>query len=265
MEHIARSSPGDRADLFQEAASRRPGLSAAIMEKDFWVCWCLKRIFSAGLPLHLLFKGGTSLSKSFHAIERFSEDVDLSFDRKELGLELGARSDSWPSGMYAVTPYAAEVLPTAFAVASCQVNTLEAVRTFWEKVTLLHAECHRPDPGTKAERTSRHYYDLYQLFRHPIGESALRQLDLLARVVAHKQVFFRSGWANYQTARPGSLRLVPPETRVAALRADYAEMQGMIFGPVPTWDEVLDSLRALELRVNSGSSTPATGNAARRQ
>ena len=56
------------------------------MEKDFWVCWTLKRVFTLpDPPAGLLFKGGTSLSKVFGVIERFSEDVDLSFDRAGLG------------------------------------------------------------------------------------------------------------------------------------------------------------------------------------
>lgn len=57
------------------------GSSAAIIEKDFWVCWSLKRLFGLpkGASATLVFKGGTSLSKGFGAIRRFSEDIDLSF------------------------------------------------------------------------------------------------------------------------------------------------------------------------------------------
>ncbi|QPB22320.1 nucleotidyl transferase AbiEii/AbiGii toxin family protein (plasmid) [Rhizobium sp. 007] len=62
-------------------------VSAIPIEKDFWVCWTLKRLF--GLQekdaATLVFKGGTSLSEAFGAIRRFSEDIDLSFDRAELG------------------------------------------------------------------------------------------------------------------------------------------------------------------------------------
>jgi predicted nucleotidyltransferase component of viral defense system len=48
----------------------------AIIEKDFWVCWVLKQLFSIeALSGRLLFKGGTSLAKVFHAINRFSEDI----------------------------------------------------------------------------------------------------------------------------------------------------------------------------------------------
>ena len=60
----------------------------AIIEKDFWVCWMLKQLFSIdALTGRLLFKGGTSLSKIFHAINRFSEDIDLAVDYEALGFK----------------------------------------------------------------------------------------------------------------------------------------------------------------------------------
>src|SRR6202163_3569932 len=75
----------ERADLFAETAARK-GLPEAIIEKDFWVCWVLKQLFSIdSLSGRLLFKGGTSLSKIFHAINRFSEDIDLAVDYVALG------------------------------------------------------------------------------------------------------------------------------------------------------------------------------------
>jgi len=56
------------------------------VEKDFWVCWTLKRIFSLdGIGDTLLFKGGTSLSKVHGLIRRFSEDIDVSIHREFLG------------------------------------------------------------------------------------------------------------------------------------------------------------------------------------
>jgi hypothetical protein len=61
-------------------------MDAVILEKDFWVCWTLKELFR--LPTigeHLIFKGGTSLSKVFKIIKRFSEDIDVSIDRNFLG------------------------------------------------------------------------------------------------------------------------------------------------------------------------------------
>jgi len=85
LNKIARMPASERAELFAETADRK-GLSDAIVEKDFWVCWVLKQLFSIeALSGRLLFKGGTSLSKTFHAISRFSEDIDLAVDYAALG------------------------------------------------------------------------------------------------------------------------------------------------------------------------------------
>lgn len=85
MDEFARQSQEIRAELFQETAARM-GVTSIIVEKDFWVCWTLKRVFSLeDFQAGLIFKGGTSLSKAYGAIRRFSEDIDLSIDRHDLG------------------------------------------------------------------------------------------------------------------------------------------------------------------------------------
>jgi len=84
MDKWAKTTPKDREALFNQTASVK-GISPEIAEKDFWVCWTLHQIFNLqGLP-HLIFKGGTSLSKAFGIIERFSEDIDLVINRHQLG------------------------------------------------------------------------------------------------------------------------------------------------------------------------------------
>lgn len=74
-----------RRDLFL-ATAQRLGTSAQNIEKDFWVCWTLDALFNqhSGGP-RLLFKGGTSLSKGFGLIERFSEDIDVTVFRQDIG------------------------------------------------------------------------------------------------------------------------------------------------------------------------------------
>jgi len=332
MDYVAAWSKQDRQDLFAETANRRK-LAPTIIEKDFWVCWTLKHVFSLPMAPHLLFKGGTSLSKVFGVIQRFSEDIDLSIHRDYLGfggsndpmllpsaskrdpqlaklvqaceanirdeflpqllasfetvlgtaetwgltldpddlqtvlftyptahsapmpgmparnyiapivrLEMGARSDPYPTGTHPITPYAAEEYPDQFEQPSYNVNVLEAERTFWEKATILHAEFHRPEGSRANERISRHYYDLAQLAETPIAERALGDLTLLERVATHKKVFFRAGWAKYDEARSGSLRLVPPAARIEAIRRDYASMSEMFFGDQPAFDAIIGTL-----------------------
>jgi len=69
-----------------EEAAVRQGVSPVIMEKDFWVCYLLSILFRCEFGESLVFKGGTSLSKVFGAINRFSEDIDLSLSPEFLKL-----------------------------------------------------------------------------------------------------------------------------------------------------------------------------------
>jgi nucleotidyltransferase AbiEii toxin of type IV toxin-antitoxin system len=83
---IIASSDDDRRGLFVTAAAR-VGTTVQNIEKDFWVCWTLDALYhrlKAGGP-HLLFKGGTSLSKGYSLISRFSEDIDVTVFRSDLG------------------------------------------------------------------------------------------------------------------------------------------------------------------------------------
>jgi hypothetical protein len=331
--NLAMEPPDSRRDAFAITADRR-GLLPLLVEKDFWVCWTLERLFS--LPdfgPHLLFKGGTSLSKVYGTIRRFSEDIDLSLSRVALGdgladpeqaasntqrkirsealvaafqdavtdrllpalraaiaeqlgddgwtliqdrtdpgtlhfayprasegdmayvrpevkIEMGGRSDDWPAESRTVTAYAAEELP-AVTPGAVPVRVLAARRTFWEKATILHAEYHRPPDKIQAERLSRHYSDLAEMAGTVIEAQALADLPLLARVAAHKAAFYTTPWASYDTAKPGTLRLAPPESRLAGLRADYREMGPMFFGPTLPFDGMMDRIAALEGRVNA--------------
>jgi len=63
------------------------GLPAFAIEKDAWVTLVLRMLFTSELRTHIVFKGGTSLSKAYNIIERFSEDIDLVVDRTYLGFE----------------------------------------------------------------------------------------------------------------------------------------------------------------------------------
>ena len=85
MYRIAKLPAEERQELFQNTAIKR-GMNAAIVEKDFWVCITLDYLFhSSKWSDGFAFKGGTSLSKAYNAIERFSEDIDLILDWRILG------------------------------------------------------------------------------------------------------------------------------------------------------------------------------------
>lgn len=76
----------ERKVYIDEAAARR-GLAPVIVEKDFWVCWLLSILFQSSFRDAIVFKGGTSLSKVFGVINRFSEDIDLSLAPAFIGLD----------------------------------------------------------------------------------------------------------------------------------------------------------------------------------
>ncbi|NOQ32091.1 MAG: hypothetical protein GQ570_13320 [Helicobacteraceae bacterium] len=84
MNSVAVLSVDERSELFRETASLM-NTTNAIIEKDFWVVWSLNKLFSdERLNKILMFKGGTSLSKVFNLIGRFSEDIDLILDWREV-------------------------------------------------------------------------------------------------------------------------------------------------------------------------------------
>ena len=336
MNRIAQMAAVERAELFAETADRK-GLPEAIIEKDFWVCWVLKQLFSIeALSGRLLFKGGTSLSKIFHAINRFSEDIDLAVDYAALGfigemdprrgeisktkragilaemmtacqqyiageflhavnmrfekvlgasgswsvgvsaqdpnvvrfhfptatakglayvvpqvvLEMGTHAAFVPHDRFSIRSFAAEEFPGLIAEGDVAVVALLAKRTFWEKATILHAEYHRPPEKPLPERYSRHYYDVALLAEGAIRAEALADMPLLAQVVRHKETFYPAAWARYDLARAGSLHLLPPVERVAALERDYRNMGVMIFGEPPPFGTIMEALAGLGREIN---------------
>lgn len=328
MREIARRSDKDRRDLFGVAAQRM-GVHAAIVEKDFWVCWVLDYLFQE-IPWkeRLAFKGGTSLSKAYGAIQRFSEDIDLILDWRVLGysseepnaprsvsrqevfcdeanrrtaeyllrdfvpqitlglservgrsmpveargqdvlirypraftlaavqptlrLEIGPIAAWKPNAPRNIRPYAAEQVPEVFKQSTTTVPTISAERTFWEKATILHQEAHRSAEKPLPPRYSRHYYDLYRMTLLPIRERALERIDLLKEVADFKTRFYRCPWARYEEAKPGSLRLLPPSYHEKELRKDYAAMAEMLFGDIPSLDNIIEGLGGLEAAINA--------------
>lgn len=79
-------------------AAERSGRPLHLLEKDVWVVWALRHLFTGPHAQHLVFKGGTSLSKAYGVIRRFSEDVDLTYDIRAIAPDLIEKADSpWPT------------------------------------------------------------------------------------------------------------------------------------------------------------------------
>lgn len=306
-------------------------INEAILEKDYWVVLMLDILFNKSKFKHAFaFKGGTSLSKAYHQIQRFSEDIDLILDWQILGyekdepwivrsktqqrkfndeaneraarwietelvpelnatlvaleikniilaisptdsqtvqifypndfqdnsilqeirLEIGPLAAWTPIADKEISAYIVDAFPQLFDVKSVIVPTVEAKRTFWEKATILHKEAYRTSTQTPA-RYSRHYYDIYRLAQSTVKEEALNDLPLLSHVVSFKQKFYADNSAHYGDAIPHTLKLLPNEKQMTGLINDYDSMTSMIFGEVPTFDIILNSLKQLEAEINS--------------
>ncbi len=340
------AAANDRRDAFI-AAGRRLGAAEQNIEKDFWVCWTLDALFN-GLPAggpRLLFKGGTSLSKAFGLISRFSEDIDVTVFRDDLGegasvellemmsgkkrkekleairdacqayiagplltqlagllttslakasiatagarveldadddgqqtlllwypsvttatdgyvrpavkIESGAKSALDPHRPVRISPYvAAEVGGIELDVAN--VTTVDAERTFWDKVVILHGLSRwferRGELRGGGQRVSRHYYDLHRLLATDVAAKALADAELRRDCVRHARMFFNSPDLDLATAEPGSFVLRPTNTMLDPLRRDYIAMTGMIFGDAPAFEAVTTSIVELETRLNA--------------
>jgi hypothetical protein len=85
---------------------------------------------------------------------------------------------------------------------------------------------------------------------HELGEAAITDTDLLLKVARYKEVFFPAAWAHYAEAKPGTLRLMPPDARLPELEQDYCNMREMIFGEPPSFEHLLDVMRGIERYVN---------------
>ena len=85
-------STAERLDAL-DAAANTSGLLPHLLEKDIWVVWSLRHLFAGPYADHLVFKGGTSLSKAYGVIRRFSEDVDLTYDIRAIAHDLMGDAD----------------------------------------------------------------------------------------------------------------------------------------------------------------------------
>ena len=92
MAEFFQLSTAERLDALNAVAAIS-GLPPQLLEKDIWVVWALSQLFTGPYAEHLVFKGGTSLSKAYRVIRRFSEDVDLTYDIRAIAGDLVGDSD----------------------------------------------------------------------------------------------------------------------------------------------------------------------------
>lgn len=323
----------DEKEAIFNAIATEKGMNPFAVEKDWWVCRTLEIIFQMPIAKHLVFKGGTSLSKAWRLINRFSEDIDLAIDREffegfkgdlskskitKLRKEAGAYTtgtffeelqgefqrkgftglvfkvieakDSdqdprvleiyYPNIMEADSEY---ILPRVQLEISCrslrepftvqsfgslvdefysgkefveplfEVPTVNAERTFLEKVFLLHEEFHRPTNKMRVDRLSRHLYDIYHLTKAGVAVRAISNKELYETIVSHRYKFSRVGEVNYNLLNPKTLNPIPPTAVIADWESDYVKMrEDMIYDVVkPSFENLIDNMVDLRTKLQS--------------
>lgn len=166
-------------------------------------------------------------------------------------LEFGGRNITEPNEIHIVRPYLAEVV-TDCTFPEPPVTVLALSRTYWEKATLMHVECNRPNPRASAERLSRHWYDLYQLSKELTDFQSAAALELLTDVIHHKKMFFHYGYANYDACLSGNFVLVPTNHLKKALAKDFKAMvnAAMFYSEPPSFEKILDRLAEVQKLLN---------------
>jgi predicted nucleotidyltransferase component of viral defense system len=318
-----------KASVFREVA-REKRIPPAAIEKDWWVVHALSAIYATEIGPHTVFKGGTSLSKAWNLIERFSEDIDLALDRKFLGfekemtisqvkklrkksyeyissslfpelkaqfekmglnvimeiepvkdtdkdplilqimypsvveesgyilprvlIELGSRSLKEPFSLKPLRSYVGEVYSgRKFADTQFSIPCVNPERTFLEKIFLLHEEFQKPIGKIRADRMSRHLYDLGKLMDSPFAEIAFaNNLQLYDTIVAHRQIMTPLRGIDYKNHKPDHINPIPPLELLPEWKKDYQVMQeSMIFGDSLPFDTLIQQLTKLKLKINS--------------
>jgi hypothetical protein len=88
------------------------------------------------------------------------------------------------------------------------------------------------------------------MLKNDTGKAAVADLELGADCVAHAKSFFNRPDFNLDTAAPGSFSIAPPGEMTARLIADYKNTEAMIFGEAPTFQDILESIAAIEVQLN---------------
>ena len=208
MAEFFRLSTAERLDALNAVADIS-GLPPHLLEKDIWVVWSLHQLFTGPYAEHLVFKGGTSLSKAYGVIRRFSEDVDLTYDIRAIAGDLvgdsempcrrprarkrsGARRfvracrTGEPSDSRVIRCDAAVFLDEVkFPTATPQV--MRAERTFWEKATAIHVFCAQ-GVFRGGDRFARHWHDLTRLDAAGFAEAAIADKALCRFSLAHRNL-----------------------------------------------------------------------------
>jgi len=174
--------------------------------------------------------------------------------RPSVKIEAGAKSALDPHKEVAIRPYLTDELQSANLTIN-GVVTIDAERTFWDKVVILHGlrrwHDNRGVLRQQGHRISRHYYDIFKLWESPIGKNAAADGALGNDCVRHALMFFNGSDLDLASALNGRFSIIPTSQMLAELNRDYEAMKTMIFGKIPDFNEVIKSISTLENEINA--------------
>jgi hypothetical protein len=191
---------------------------------------------------------GAALEVSYDTALGEDKDVDGYISRAVL-IETGARSAREPADQRDIVPYIQDALDgKEWKLATVGITLIKAERTFWDKVYILNGMCRAHDAGkleiSGADRKSRHHYDVVLIGPTDVGKAAIADKALAekVRVALHAP----------DDAKPGALRLVPPEAVLKDLQQDYERgTSRMVFGEAPKFNALVEGLAELQKQINA--------------
>lgn len=278
MSHWQNLTIEERQVILNNVA-RVENLPPAAIEKDWWVTSVLNAVFRTDAASNMLFKGGTSLSKAWHIIERLSEDVDLAIDHSFFGVNLTNKnqrdklrklsrkyimetlaeqldrnlSEMGISG-YTIervtstdsgTPIASDKDPTVILVNYESVCN-DRVGYILPRVKVEISCLSMSEPSEEMPRSlrmSRHLYDMYLLKDTGFGREALTDTDLYETIVKHRSLYYVDKRVDYNRHHPSLINFCPPDKVVDVWKSDYANM-------LEPMKSLLDDFRRVKVKDN---------------
>lgn len=135
-------------------------------------------------------------------------------------------------------------------IAPVPVTTAIAGKTMVEKMFLLHEMFSVDGHGARAERKSRHLYDLYRMMSHDFADEAIADDSLWEAIRHHREIYTSVNGMDYTPDVRSRLVLMPREDIIDVWRQDYTQMcDSMIYGDKPDWNELLTAMMTLQERV----------------
>ena len=173
---------------------------------------------------------------------------------KAVKIESGGKSALDPHARRSIQPYVDDDAPTLNLIVP-NVTVVDAERTFWDKVVILHGLRRwfdiRGQLKGGGNRISRHYYDMHMLLASETGQKALANPALGEDCIAHARMFFNRPDFDLASAAASTFALCPEGGMYDDLRRDYDAMRTMIFGPAPDFAAVIESVAELQSKLNA--------------